>query len=145
MEALDLTVRLPRGPRERLDGLCFFPRAIDKLRAALPGGEAGDYLPFTGLSYIWARMLAITLPDLQGAIAAAADEAGVAGWLRAHAGPRTYEEINHRLQNFTREDLPQTWRARFEAIYPADLRERYQNFFDLIDADDRLIAQRGAQ
>lgn len=144
MEPLDLSVRAPRGPREELDGLCFFPRAIDKLRAALPGGQTGDYLPFSGLSYLWARMLAIALPDLQAAIASAADEAAVAMWLRAHAGGRPYGEINRRLQNFTRADLPEAWHAQFEAIYPAELRERYDNFFDLIDADDRLLSLRSS-
>jgi len=145
VEALDLKVHPPRGPREELDGLCFFPRVIDKLRGALPGGDPDDYLPFTGLSYIWARMLSITLPDLQAAIASATDEAEVAAWLRAHSGPRAYDDINRRLRNFTREDLPESWRGHFEAIYPAELRERHTNFFDLIDADDRQIAQRGAR
>ncbi|MDP9110984.1 MAG: DUF5069 domain-containing protein, partial [Candidatus Eremiobacteraeota bacterium] len=132
----------PRGPRECLDGLCFFPRVIDKLRGALPGGATAGYLPFTGLSYLWGRMLAIELPDLQATIVDASDDAAVAIWLRERAGPRPYSEINQRLTTFRRADLPPAWRSTFEAIYPAELRERYENFFDLIEADDRQIQQR---
>ena len=51
MDALDLTRRPPRSPREPLSGLdlLMVARTVDKIRATLPGGNIGEY-QITGFS-----------------------------------------------------------------------------------------------
>jgi len=40
---MDLARGFPRSPRERLDGLSMFPRAVDKARASI-AGTLGEYI-----------------------------------------------------------------------------------------------------
>jgi hypothetical protein len=102
MEALDLTRRPPRSPRELLPelDLLMAARTVDKLRAMLPGGNLGAY-QITGFS---SRLLeALDIPEglLRQAIAAADSDATVAAWIRAHSDPARYAEINARLERAT--------------------------------------------
>ena len=91
MEALDLTRRPPRSPRELLPDLDLLmaARTVDKLRATLPGGNLGAY-QITGFS---SRLLeALDIPEalLREAIAAADSDAKVAAWIREHSDPARY-------------------------------------------------------
>jgi hypothetical protein len=102
MEALDLTRRPPRSPRELLPDLDLLmaARTVDKLRATLPGGNLGAY-QITGFS---SRLLeALDIPEalLREAIAAADSDAKVAAWIREHSDPARYAEINARLERAT--------------------------------------------
>jgi hypothetical protein len=102
MEALDLTRRPPRSPRELLPelDLLMAARTVDKLRATLPGGNLGAY-QITGFS---SRLLeALDIPEalLREAIAEADSDAKVAAWIREHSDPARYAEINARLERAT--------------------------------------------
>ena len=139
MTSLDLRIRPPRGPRERLDGLVFMPRTIDKIRATLPGGHLGPYHVMPGMSQMLLTIIEVQLPELRDAIFRAGGDHDIAAWLRAHANTAQYERANAVLTEWRHEFLPGEHRPHFESLYPEYLRSRYPVGFDLIEADDREL------
>lgn len=146
MEALDLTVRPPRGPRVRLAGLVFAARAVDKLRASLPGGDLNGYFDKTGFSLTWQHLTKISLDDLRGVIAEAADEAAVERWIDERLTERAIdrERMNEKMERFSTDVMPDAWRPIFEKTYPADLRAAHSSGFGLFEADDARTYAAGA-
>ena len=143
MDALDLTTRPPRSPRDPLPGLDLLmaARTVDKLRATLPGGNLGSY-QITGFS---SRLLeALDIPEalLREAIAAADSDAAVAAWIREHSNPARYAEINARLERPTVGE--RLGSAEFVARYPAATRLPPETSrLDLLVADDaEMFAKR---
>ncbi|MGA8098501.1 MAG: DUF5069 domain-containing protein [Candidatus Cybelea sp.] len=102
MNALDLTQRPPRSPRELLPGLNLLmaARTVDKIRATLPGGNIGDY-QITGFSSSLLNALGIAEAVLRKVIAGAQSDAEVAAWIREHTNPERYAEINAKLEGRT--------------------------------------------
>jgi Domain of unknown function (DUF5069) len=139
MTALDLRVRAPRGPRERLDGLVFMPRTIDKIRATLPGGDLGPYHVAIGLSAMLLSMISVDFEALRAAVMRAENDDDVAAWLRKNADLSQYQRANDTLSGFRHETIPAEERAHFDSLYPEYLRNRYALGFDLIEADDREL------
>src|ERR1700694_184889 len=136
MEPVDLRSRAPRSPREKLWGLYLLPRTIDKLRAALPGGDLGRYLVLGGQSKILAGRLGIDLHELLEVVGQAKDDDDVVAWVRRHSDPATYDAINEAFENRVQADVPPENRALFEGNYSAALRAKHQRLFDLLEADD---------
>ncbi len=136
MEPLDLGKRAPRSPRKKLGGLVLLARTIDKLRAALPGGDLGRYLVFGGQSKILAGRLGIDLNELLEVVRKAKDDEEVVAWVRRHSDPATYDAINEALEKRVQADVPAENRALFEGNYSVALREKHQRLFDLMEADD---------
>lgn len=138
MEPLDLEKRPPRGPREKLAGLVFMPRTIDKLRAELPGGNLGAYLNEPdGLSAFLCRRAGIDMDELRAQVAAARDEAEVEAWLRARLDPAQVEEINAKMETLGTHRLTPEMSERVTARHPI-LRDRPEltRFFDIFEADE---------
>jgi Domain of unknown function (DUF5069) len=102
MEPLDLTQRPPRSPRDLLPGLSLLmaARTVDKLRATLPGGNIGEY-QITGFSSSLLNALEIPEALLRAAIAHAASDTEVAGWIHEHSDPLRYDEINAKIEGRT--------------------------------------------
>ena len=102
MDALDLTKRPPRSPRELLPGLDLLmaARTVDKLRATLPGGNIGEY-QITGFSSSLLNSLGISEAVLRKVIADAATDEEVATWIRDHSDAQRYREINAKLEGRT--------------------------------------------
>ncbi|HLX26338.1 MAG TPA: DUF5069 domain-containing protein [Candidatus Cybelea sp.] len=102
MDALDLTKRPPRSPRELLPGLELFmaARTVDKLRATLPGGNIGEY-QITGFSSSLLNALGIAESVLRKVLAQAGSDEEVARWIREHSDPNRYAEINAKLEGRT--------------------------------------------
>jgi hypothetical protein len=102
MNALDLTQRPPRSPRELLPGLNLLmaARTVDKIRATLPGGNIGDY-QITGFSSSLLNALGIAEGVLRKVIGGAQSDAEVATWIREHTDPERYAEINAKLEGRT--------------------------------------------
>lgn len=136
---LDLRLRPPRGPRERLDGLMMMPRTIDKIRATLPGGDPGPYLVTPGLSAIVLSIINIPMRKLCDAVASAGEDAEIAAWLREYADVSRYEQANAVVSAMRTEHVPYDERALFNELYPEYLRARYPLLFDLLEADDREL------
>jgi hypothetical protein len=136
MNALDLTQRPPRSPRELLPGLDLLmaARTVDKLRATLLGGNIGEY-QITGFSSSLLNALEIPEGLLRAAIARAGSDAEIATWIREHSNPERYPEINAKLEARTvgeRLNDPQ-----FVSRYPIARRLPPESSrLDLLDADD---------
>jgi hypothetical protein len=139
MISLDLRIRPPRGPRERLDGLVFMPRTIDKIRATLPGGHLGPYHVIPGMSQMLLTIIEVQLPALRDIVFRASGDGDVASWLRVHANTSQYERANAVLTEWRHEHIPGQHRLHFESLYPDYLLSRYAVAFDLLEADDREL------
>lgn len=139
MTALDLRIRPPRGPRERLDGLVFMPRTVDKIRATLDGGHLGPYHIAPGMSQLLLAIVEVDLTALRLVVARAKNDGAVATWLRTNADTSRYERANAALSEFRHENIAAEHRANFESLYPEYLLSRYPLAFDLIEADDREL------
>ena len=96
MTSLSLRSRPPRHPTESLDGLVFLPRTIDKARAALAGGDLGDY-SLAGLSEMLLQWIGVEPSRFLRMIAAVSDENDVAAWLRQNADTTCYHRWNEWL------------------------------------------------
>jgi hypothetical protein len=137
MDALDLTQRPPRSPRELLPGLDLLmaARTVDKIRATLPGGNLGQY-QITGFSSSLLNKLGIVEGLLREAIAKAPSDREVAQWIALHSDPAGYAEVNASLERPTvgeRVDDPE-----FVARYPLARRMPAESSrLDLLIADDR--------
>ena len=143
MIPLDFTQRPPRGPREKMLGVYFLPRTIDKIRAQLPGGKLGGYLVDfpRGVSVFVLNKIGIDLAGLKAAVAAANDESEVAEWIRAHADLSHVEDLNRRLESFTIERLSPEDRKMVVGFHPVcTQRPELTNFFDIFEADDAQAA-----
>ena len=84
MQPLDLTLAPPRSPRAELNGIVFLPRSIDKARAALPGGNLGEYT-IKGFTTMMLEMFGITDEDFIACLHAATTDAEIAGFVLARA------------------------------------------------------------
>jgi hypothetical protein len=138
MEPLDLTATPPRGPREKLAGLIFMPRTIDKLRAEQPGGNLGVFLNRPdGLSAFMCRRLGIDMEELRAVVAEAPDEAAVAAWLTARVTPDVVAETNAKLETMSITRLPPERQAEVKERHPIlDRRPDLEYFLDIFEADE---------
>ena len=139
MEPLSFASRPPRGPREKVAGIMLTARVIDKLRASLPGGEPNGYVPYAGMSAVWAHYTKIDLSELCHVVERAASEAEVEAWIEARTAQLDKPKINQKLEGFETARMPEELRPLFEQLYPAELRERYSLVFDLLEADDARV------
>lgn len=139
MEPLDFSVCRPRAPRVKLAGMIFTARVVDKLRAALPGGNPNGFLPFTGLSEAWQKYSRVDLHELYGVVRDYKRETDVEAWLNARTAGLDKDAFNEKLETFVTTRLPESWRPAFESFYPAQLRERYVKILDLLEADDERL------
>ena len=136
MDAIDLTKRPPRSPRDLLPGLNLLmaARTVDKIRATLPGGNIGEY-QITGFSSTLLNALKIPEAWLRAAIADAGSDAEVADWIREHSDPATYPEINAKLESQTVGDRSND--ATYLARYPMAKRLSPEtSHLDVLVADD---------
>jgi len=86
MNPLDLTLGPPRAPRAALAGVVFLPRTIDKVRATLPGGAAGEY-NIPGFSQMMFDTLGIEADAFRAAVADAENDDAVAAFVNASTTP----------------------------------------------------------
>ncbi|MBD5604204.1 MAG: DUF5069 domain-containing protein [Candidatus Eremiobacteraeota bacterium] len=148
MEALDLTLAPPRGPRERLLGLAFLPRTIDKMRASLPGGNLAGYLVDfpRGLSAYMLKRVGVDLAAMQRKVAEAEDEADVLAWFADHADLSDVDGLNAKLEALGMSRLPEDERAMVYRAHPGlDQRSDLTAFFDIFEFDDARHPARAAQ
>ena len=139
MKPLSFAVAPPRGPRVALASIVYSARVIDKLRAALPGGELNGFLPFDGFSLLWAHYTQIDLYELFDVIVNAEDEDEIIAWIATRTQSIDTAKINTKMENFSTDRISDEMRAHFDAIYPRELRERFTNLFDLLEADDQRL------
>jgi len=141
MEPLDLSAAPPRSPRVMLDGLAMLARTIDKMRAQLPGGNAGEY-HIEGMSQRMLTIIGVDAAAMQDAIARAASEEEVVAWVRAHADTSAYAKATHVMLNRAVSDIDPERRADFAKKYPGWAAVASGKLADIIDDDDAAAFSR---
>ena len=141
MEPLDLTHYRPRSVRVAVDGIVYLARAIDKVRAQLPGGDLGPYLvlsdEITTISAMFYRRLGIDHGEFAAAVRDAQSEADVAAWVRARATDENVAKWNERITTLAIGTIPEPLRTRVRATHAqAGAAPDDMLLVDLIDADD---------
>ena len=141
MTPLDLTQRPPRSFRAELDGIAYLPRAIDKTRADLPGGNLGAYLILSDevvtMSAMFYRKMGITHEEFAAAVASAESDDDVAAWLRARVDATQVDGWHARLFGIHLSDIPEATLARVLERHPAGKTMPTSTLLvDVIDADD---------
>ncbi len=140
MKPLNLRIGPPRSCYAELDGLMLMPRTIDKLRAQLPGGDAGvDFINgrILGISGYLLQRLGVQESELREAIREAASEDDVAAWLRGRTDASQYAAINETLRRIRPKHAQDE--VYFREEYAATLKRHPELEFivDIVDADDR--------
>jgi uncharacterized protein DUF5069 len=147
MTPLDLSTRRPRPVREQLAGIAYLPRAIDKVRAQLPGGRLGPYVVLTDgvrtLSAGMYHLFGFTHEEFTDAVAGAQDESAVAAWVRARVGDEAVAKWNDAVLTRRIADITGTTRERMLAGHPcaADMAPDAL-LVDMFDADDEATYAR---
>ncbi len=147
MEPLDFRLAPPRGPRESALGLVFLPRTIDKMRAALPGGNLNGYLVDypRGLSAFLLKRVGVDLAAMQAEVAAAPDEAAVLAWFEQHADLSKAGDVSAKLASLSLAKLSDDDRAMVHRIHPGIAgRLEIETFFDVFEFDDARVTARTA-
>jgi 2-keto-4-pentenoate hydratase/2-oxohepta-3-ene-1,7-dioic acid hydratase in catechol pathway len=143
MTDTDLRKHPPRSPREKLGGLYFLARTVDKARAKL-AGTPGPYKITPGMSGRLFEGLGISEADFLAVVERGASDDEVVAWVRAHSDPAAYDEINRKYDEAGLFDDAK--RGEFAARYPF-LRERtdLRNWFDVLEYDDRWMYEQAAR
>ena len=147
---MDLTREVPRSPCEKLGGIVFLPRSIDKGRADL-AGTLGEYVARTGRSERLFDFLGVSADDFIDALRDRPTDAGVWAWVSERMTPRTPEEIenfNRRMWAAKPEDADDRWTWTEFREFLADCGQAHRTdvtrHFDRLDLDEgRDVPQGG--
>lgn len=144
MTPLDLTRQAPRSARVELDGIAYLPRAIDKVRAALPGGNLGPYLvlhdEIVTLSALFYRRMGIAHDDFAAAVRDAQTDDDVAAWLRARVDDAKLDKWHAQVLGIRLCDIPSPTREQVIAAHPIATTLPETTFLvDIFDADDAAL------
>ena len=110
------------------------PRTIDKARAALRGGDLGDYHLTPGLSALLLAEAGFTEAEFVELVQRAADETEVANAVAERIAPQRCERWNDDFKNLRVVDLAADDREQFMALHDARDDELV---VDVLVADDR--------
>lgn len=144
MSPLDLTKEPPRTAVCDDGGIVYLGRTIDKVRATLPGGNAGAFIVGTPeasstLSLYLFRVLKTTESEFREVVRNAASEADVVAWVRARMSPEKVERWNAWIGTFRIQDLPEENKPFFDRSNPSTRTlPRDTLVIDALDYEDRL-------
>ncbi len=138
----DLRKHPPRSPREKLGGIYFLARTIDKARAKL-AGTAGPYKISPGMSERLFNGLGFSEAEFIEVVARGSSDDEIAAWVRERSDPAKIDAVNRKYEESGLYDDAK--RAEFIARY-ASLRERpeIRNWFEILEYDDRWIFEQAA-
>ncbi len=137
---MDLTKSVPRSPYEKLGGVVFLPRAIDKGRAEL-AGTLGDYIARGGHSRRLFEFLGVPEHGFIEALETCATDAEVWEWVSEHMttrSPEEIEEFNDWMSSASPDTGDHTWKwfqAQLEESGNGH-RSDIKRHFDRIDLDE---------
>ncbi len=144
MTPLDLSIRRPRPVREQLAGIAYLPRAIDKVRAGLPGGNLGPFVVLAeGVRTLSAGMyhvLGFTHEQFVNTVVDAEDDDAVSRWVRARVSDQSIATWNDGVLTRRIGHITGITRERMLAAHPcaADMAPEAL-LVDMFDADDAAI------
>ena len=83
-----------KSPYEKLDGLVYLPRMLQKIRLQASGELPEDYFPYlgTGFDGRCVDFLQVDYDALKAFVLEGASEAEILEWLRQHGATRTEDE-----------------------------------------------------
>ena len=136
---MDLTKDVPRSPYEKLGGIVFLPRAIDKSRADLDG-TLGDYLSTTGFSRVLLDFLGLSVDGFLAALGERKTDEQVLEWVSANMtarGAGEIEEFNRAFIDRTPQNAEEWERySSFLADIGQSQRTDISRQFDRLDLDE---------
>ena len=149
---MDLTCDVPRSPYDKLGGIVFLPRSIDKGRAEL-AGTLGEYVARHGRSGRLFKFLGISAKDFIEALRDRPTDEDVWAWVAEHMTPRTPEEIaefNQQMWTAEPEDGTDRWTWAGFRKYLAKCGQAHRTditrHFDRLDLDEgREVPMGGRQ
>ncbi len=100
MKPLNLAAHAPRKPSERLGGVIFMARTVDKMRASLPGGDLGAY-KIAGFSTRMLGNLGIEEAELANVVASAGSDTDIERFILEHTSQEVRDESNAQLLSRT--------------------------------------------
>ena len=148
MTPLDLSQGPPRSCRAELDGIAYLPRAIDKTRAELPGGNLGPYLilmdGIVTMSGLFYRRMGITHDEFAAAVREAATDDDIAAWLRPRIDDEKIAKWHKQLLAIRVCDIPSPAKEVVLDNHPIAKTMPDETYLvDVFDADDaELFAKR---
>ena len=135
MESLDLSKRPPRSPWLKIGGAYMLARTIDKLRAQLPGGNAGPYRITPGFSERLLQIIGCSEDEMREVVARARTEDEVIAWVAARIDNEKLERYNERASKRRIADVDdlEDFGKRYPIIkgLPPET-----SLFDVLDKDD---------
>jgi hypothetical protein len=141
MKPLNLSAHAPRKPSERLAGVIFLARTVDKLRASLPGGNLGAY-KVDGFSTRMLGYLGITEADLAAAVASADSDADVEAFILERTTPEVREESNAKLLERTVGQYTETLDGFFDRYPIAKTLPPETTIIEMLELDDTALFAR---
>ncbi len=139
---MDLTREVPRSPYEKLGGIVFLPRSIDKGRADL-AGLLGEYVSREGRSERLFEFLGVTANEFVEALSDRPTDEAVWDWISEHMTPHTSEEIadfNRQMCESSPESGTDVWTwpqfREFLTAIGQGHRKDITRHFDRLDLDE---------
>ena len=137
----------PRSPREQMDGWCYLPRFIDKVRLHLAGQLPADYqanFAHTGFDAQWLKAAGLQVEAFIEVVKSSITDGQVYDWVRQNVqkSPADKAAFNQFLLNRGREENDPAIRQRLEqrkAEAGFSHRHDIQTFVDFIDADEKRL------
>jgi gluconokinase len=135
---VDLTKGAPRSPYEKLGGITFLPRTIDKMRAHI-AGSAGAYNAKTGFSTQLFDLLSVTPDEFEEIVKANPTDQAVLDVLMARRplSQADIDEWNERSINRSPTD-DAGWARHWKQLEDAGYGDRkdVRTMYDRLDLDD---------
>jgi hypothetical protein len=130
--------RYPRSGREKLGGIMFLARAIDKMRAHV-AGTVGEYNSHRGMSSRVFDLFGVTAEQFEEAVRVNPSDEGVLAWLQQHGRKPSQSEIdqfNATLQDLApNEEMQPRFRAALERMGHGQ-RTDVRTWLDMQDLDE---------
>jgi Domain of unknown function (DUF5069) len=122
-------------------GFYFLPRTVDKLRAELPGGNAGNYVnEERGFSAYIVRRLGLDMDEFRQAVADCADEAALQEWLAARIDSSAAPALNAKFETFVVERMSPDDQNLVRRRHPVmAVRPEFTKILDILEADDYYV------
>ena len=128
----------PRSGREKLGGVMFLGRAIDKMRAHI-NGTVGDYNSHRGMSNRVFELFGVTAEQFEEAVRQNPTDGDVLDWLQQHGRKPSQAEIeqfNATLQDLApNEEMQPRFRAALERMGHGH-RTDVRTWLDMQDLDE---------
>ena len=135
---MDLSKKYPRSPKDKLGGISWLPRMIDKARATADG-TAGDYHYNCVMDSRLLKFLGVAPETMLETIKNARDDNAVMEWVKAHTSPRSsaaIDEFNNMMSSLapTSPEMIKRFEANRERLAPG--RADISTWLALLDLEE---------